>query len=220
MGPSWKQTWELRTSLYAFLGNTLLEPMRVEASEGISPAFWSGFPLQPANEAMERALFDLARLAERFAELPIEEAASSIAIDYTQLFLGPAVVRAPLWESLYREGGRYLFGQPTFEMRELFRAYGLKLEESVRQFEDHMGVELLFLSATSSRFAACAPKADDVDALERFIDAHPLHWVEDLLGNIVEYETTGYYSGIARLSWGVLLWDKELLQEYRAQMER
>ena len=139
--------------------------------------FWDGFVLEAANAQMEEAFDKLKAVACKLHGKPLEQAVQDIAVEYTRLFIGPGTPPAPLWESLYCEGGRYLFGQPTFDMREEFRKHGFRLNETAKQFEDHLGVELLFLGAMSERFPQAAPSAEAITEQIAFLDAHPLWWV-------------------------------------------
>ena len=45
------------------------------------------------------------------------------------------------------------FGQATFEMRALLREAGLEVKNENNQYEDHIGIELLYLSALCARAA-------------------------------------------------------------------
>lgn len=211
----WKEIWELRAQLYAFLGNSLLASMTDKTAAGLDPTFWESFPLEPANAQMEEAL---AGLCAYVASAPVDraEAVQAAAVEYAGLFLGPGAPKAPLWESLHREGGKYLFGQPTFDMRETFRAHKLALSDDAHQLEDHLGVELLFLAAVSGRFAALpeGPGATDVAEQREFIAQHPLSWIGRLHQLASEHAPNGFYPALIELAWGVLIWDEELLEEY------
>lgn len=209
----WAEVWQVRAQVYAFLGNSLLGVMSEEDPAGLDPLFWCEFPLLPANAQMERSLAALEENARLLASLPGREAVHWVAAEYTRLFVGPGVPPAPLWESLYREGGKFLFGQPTFDMKQVLREHGLGLDEGARQLEDHLGVELLYLAAMSERFAAEGPGVADVRAQADFIREHPLWWVGELHKKVEAVVPDGYYAPLIELVWGVLLWDVELLGE-------
>lgn len=212
----WGDVWRVRAQVYAFLGNSLLGAMSEETSAGLDPLFWREFPLRPANARMERSLAALEENARLMASLPGQEAVHRVAAEYTRLFVGPGAPPAPLWESLYREGGKFLFGQPTFDMKQVLREHGLGLDEETHQLEDHLGVELLYLAAMSERFAAGAPSAADVRGQAGFIQEHLLWWVGDLHAKAEALAPEGYYAPVIELAWGVLLWDAELLAEFPA----
>jgi len=214
-GIAWKDVFEFRAQLYAFLGNSLLAPMKLDTCAGLDPSFWEAFPLEAANEQMADALAALQAYAAD-ASRDRESAVRVAATEFTGLFLGPGAPPAPPWESLYREGGSFLFGQPTFDMRKLLRSHGLALAEDARQLEDHIGAELLYLATLSSQFAeaASAPSAEEVVEQRDFITEHPLSFIGKLCSRADEHAPGGYYPSLIRLAWGVLLWDNDLLSEW------
>lgn len=213
-GASWAEVWHLRTNLYAFLGNSLLHAMSETRRAGLDESFWREFPLEPANEEMGAALDDLQRIVCELGQIDGEQALRRVVVEYTQLFIGPGAPKVPLWESLYRPGASFLFGQPTFDMRTLLRERGLALGEGVYQLEDHLGVELLYLSAVSEQFIHSIPSGDDVSQQILFIEQHPLAWIGQAQQKAAESMTVGYYAALLKLVYGVLLWDCELLHEY------
>ncbi|MBQ9000561.1 MAG: molecular chaperone TorD family protein [Eggerthellaceae bacterium] len=151
---------------------------------------------------MERALAELARTAERLAALPRREAVRRIATEYTKLFVGPGTPVAPPWESLHREGGKYPFGQPTFDMKQALREHGLGLDDGAHQLEDHLGVELIYLAAMSERFAQQAPSAEDVVEQVAFVREYPLRWIGELHDAAQLAFLGGYYASLFELAWG------------------
>ena len=72
-------------------------------------------------------------------------------VEYTTLFLGPGVPKAPPCESFYRTSERIFFGSTSFEMKAALNAHGLESKRKYRQPEDHIGLELMFLSVLSNK---------------------------------------------------------------------
>jgi TorA maturation chaperone TorD len=221
MEASWEETWRLRAELYAFFGNSLLRVMTSEAAINLDPALWESFPLESANEQISRGLTDLLKVTNALKDLESDKAIERVAVEYTRLFVGPGTPAAPPWETLYREEGGILFGKPTFEMRRLFSAAGLKASAESHQFEDHIGFELLFLAVNSARFLETEPSLDDIGTQVRFIKEHPLAFIGEMCEKAVESCTEaaspGYYPALLTLIWGFLIWDSELLDEYLRQ---
>jgi TorA maturation chaperone TorD len=230
---TWAKTWQLRAQLYSFLGNSLLEIMsETTAAVSFSPGFWENFPLEAANDDMQAALANLIAITRELAALPPAEALKQIQLEYTRLFIGPGAPAAPPWESLYREGGTTLFGQPTFDMRQLYASHGLKVEHSTNnQLEDHLGLELLFLASVGERFSQEAPTSQLIQEQRDFIDEHPLSWIDQLhakaaaatapLGTTTatEHKNARFYPQLILLIKGFLLWDRALLGEYSDDSE-
>ena len=195
-----------RARLYAFVGNSLLEPMREDTSFGLELAFWD----EVAADAVVsgEALTPVRCAVKRLAARPRIEALERLGVAHTKLFVGPGTPAAPPWETLHRSGGTVLFGQATFDMRSELRAAGLQVEGRSRQLEDHMGVELLLASVLCNRLADALESdggAEDAAAkLELFIRAHPGAWIASLRDQVEAADTTGYYAGLLALAEGLL----------------
>jgi TorA maturation chaperone TorD len=141
---------ELRSELYSFLGNSLLKIMTADTAIGLDREFWRSLPLadiyEATNEQMEQGVAELQRVARELQDLDRARALERVGVEYTRLFIGPGAPAAPPWETLYREGGTVLFGQPTIDMRRLFGEQGYQARAESHQFEDHIGFELLYLA--------------------------------------------------------------------------
>jgi TorA maturation chaperone TorD len=214
---NWSDTWQLRTQLYGFFGNSLLKIMTAETAIGLNPAFWKEFPLKPeADGHIATALPDLIACAQSLAnKTDAAEALEKVGTEYTRLFIGPGKPAAPPWETLYREGGTVLFGQPTFEMKKLLAREGVKASKESHQFEDHIGFELLYLGMRGADYAKNPPSSATITELQVFIEAHPLSFIEQFYAKAHEAATIGFYPALIELIWGFLLWDLALLDEYQ-----
>lgn len=135
--------------------------------------------------------------------------------DYTRLFIGPAKLPAPPYESVYRSPDRLLFQEETLAVRKAFRAYGLETARAGSEPDDHIGLELQFLAETC-RVAAEAGVAG-VDQVLRdqaaFLDEHLLQWAADFAADVTRSAETGFYRGMAQLLMGFLPVDRRLLDE-------
>ncbi|MDR2197207.1 MAG: molecular chaperone TorD family protein [Coriobacteriales bacterium] len=174
--------WKLRSELYAFFGNSLLQVMTTRTALTLDVAFWEGFPLEQTNGHIKAGLAGLASCTQELSALDRDKAVERVGVEYTRLFIGPGKPAAPPWESLYHEGGTVLFGQPTSDMRKLFAAQGLKASTDSHQFEDHLGFELLYLGVTGARFVEQGPSAELMEQQADFIREHPLSFIESLWG--------------------------------------
>lgn len=193
----------------AFCGNSLLAPMTQRTGVGLDPGFWESFPLF-GDQGVADAVQDCAVCAaefERRCQADGQSAVERCAIEYTRLFVGPPRPAAAPWETAHRavaDGADSTvgFGQATFEMRELLRNAGLQLCNGNRQYEDHMGIELLLLSELCRRAAA----SDGLAAAEAsaFAADHPAAWVEGLRSAAAEAVPDGYYAGLLGVAAALL----------------
>ncbi|MDR1088977.1 MAG: molecular chaperone TorD family protein [Coriobacteriales bacterium] len=212
----WNNIWQSYSRLYSFFGNSLLSIMTPETSVGLDPAFWRGFPLEgEANSHLAAGLSGLIACTEHLGELDPDTALERVGVEYTRLFLGPGKPAAPPWETLYREGGTVLFGEPTRKMRQLFAEEGLRASADSHQFEDHLGFELLYLGVRSALFADSPPPPDTVAQTLAFIREHPLGFIGELHAQAASAGVIGYYPALLELIWGFLILNVELLEEWQ-----
>jgi putative dimethyl sulfoxide reductase chaperone len=145
-----------------------------------------------------------------FTQQANTETLTALKSDYATLFVGPAKLKAPPWESVYLSRDHILFEKQTVEVRAFYAAYGLQTTRLHVEPDDHFGLELLFLAhlfgAASAQNEANNPleQARLMAAINEFITAHPLKWAEPFLARIVYHATTDYYRGLAYLTGGML----------------
>ncbi len=214
---SWREVASFRAELYRFLGHCLLEPVNEDRASLLEPAFWEQFPLDAANDAMGGALTKLNAVAKRLAEMSGDEALRQVQLEYTALFLGTGDRQAPPWESLYRTPERLMFGPPAQQVREIMAQFGVEVAAKYRQPEDHMGLELTLLAAASEAAAEQNDWRDSARRQRAFIVEHPLAWIAQLEQDAAAHGTLGFYEALIGLIRGVLLWDRDLLDEYAGE---
>lgn len=223
MDISWEEICNVRSKVYGFLGNQLLEPIQNENSLIIQKEFWQEFPLEANNARMKAGIDKLIECAGRLEGYPVSEAIILTQIEFTQLFHGPGHPKAPPWESYYRTPERLLSGWPTLHVREVYRQHGFEVSAEGRQFEDHMGLELIFLASVSEILGKIFNKDDHQTASaiirgqEEFITKHPLTWISDFCSDAYNHKSIGFYPALIELIWGVLLWDCDLLKAMLAE---
>lgn len=190
--------WRTWSEAFAFAGNSLLKPLSQTPSVGLDSAFWDAFPNFESDE-VSRALSrcrDFAAL-----EGDRDERVASCSIEYTRLFVGPPEPAAAPWETMYCPGGAHVgFGRPTFEMKRLLRDAGFELSGESHQYEDHLGIELLYLSARCERENGPASAGE----LVAYVREHPLSWIDSFADAIAAAAPEGYYERIVRLSAALL----------------
>lgn len=195
------EEWMVASQLYASLGNSLLSPMSRTESVGLDPAFWRelGGLLDGALADSAESLASWAKRAS--ADAARSEAVQRVSVEFTKLFVGPPKPAAAPWESANGPVDSHVgFGEATFAMRERLRALGLELCNENNQYEDHVGIELLYLSELcrraseeSSGVAACDAAAPDAEEIASFIREHPLVWVPRLREKVAASQPEGYF---------------------------
>ncbi len=80
------------------------------------------------------------------------------------------------------------------------------------QYEDHLGIELLYLSSLCARADADAADAPVPESVADFIEKHPLSWVDAFRARIAEAAPDGYFVSLAGLARALLAWHAEALR--------
>lgn len=218
-----------------------LEPLGKGAACAEEPGKLEAFSKSKAAGEFDAdivAAAPLAVLDESAAQAVFNKAVEHAAVEYTHLFVGPPSPAAPPWETMnLHEGATVGFGEPTFQMRALLREAGLELSNENRQYEDHMGIELLYLSELCRRCSqvcsgkcegqvdgelesvACAESsASGADAsvtapaanaasIARFIEEHPRVWIDAFAKRVSESYPDGYFAHLLACIRALLAWN-------------
>ena len=181
---------------YAFIGNSLLSPMSQTSDVALDPEFWSAFE-QLGDARVSECAASLRAWAEGVGGH--NAAVQDVSVEFTRLFMGPPRPAAAPWESFYEGQERsYGFGDATFAMKWLLTSSGLELSNENNQYEDHMGIELLYLSVLCERAAGGDEgAARDADSFAR---EHPLRWVAAFRDAVQADSPDGYFARLLDLA--------------------
>lgn len=186
---------------YAFTSRLLLAPPDPDLIARLrEPGLLAGWPLRDDRSAEGvRLLLDGTRAP-----------ALDLGRDFQRLFVGPGHPLAPPYESVHRTADHLVFDEQTAQVREFYRRLGRVAPALNREPDDHLGLELDFLSHLSVR-ALDAIDAGDVSLLDAllatqqtFLTEHVLCWAGDVTALITEHARTDFYRGTAALVDGVL----------------
>jgi TorA maturation chaperone TorD len=122
--------------------------------------------------------------------------------DYISLFNGSGSSFAPPYESVYRSKDNLMFDIQTTEVRDFYRSYGWESNLENKIPDDHLGIELLFLTLMIEKYLDLDDKVCHVEMkseIIRFIDQHILSWVPLWNEHIQTYANTLSYKGIGTL---------------------
>lgn len=139
--------------------------------------------------------------------------------DHFQLFVGSGMPMAPPWESFHRTEERLMISNYTLEVRSFYERFGLVSERKDQEPEDHIGLELEFMSWLCDRCARHL-RAGDVEEAARalqaqrdFLDDHLLPWVARFCEAVARSAWTDFYRGVANLTEGFVAFDRRILAE-------
>lgn len=126
-----------------------------------------------------------------------------VADDYARIFVGPAALPAPPWESVYRDKKRLLMTATTLSVREYYRAYGYEAQQRLHVPDDHLAIELDFLAALAQETldACAAGNAEGAEsafeAASTFLGSHLGLWVADFTADLHDRDGSPFYCAIA-----------------------
>lgn len=152
----------------------------------------------PAIRQMATALEE--SVAANLADL--DSFRGELEADFNRLFIGPGPLLAPPWESVYLSKERLIFGEQTLEVREFYQSFGLASKTKDREPDDHVALELEFMSWLCQQAAI----ADHEGALKlaagqkTFLDSHLAKWISKFCADVTSGSATAFYQAVGRLT--------------------
>ncbi len=111
-----------------------------------------------------------------------------------------------------------VFQIQTLQVREWFRRFGVETEKLHQEPDDHIGLELTFISHLAMLGLKALQEKDDsrfeqiLTAQRQFIAEHLLRWAPSWCNLVEEKAKTDFYRGLAMLVHGTLLSLAETLE--------
>ncbi|MHB8777163.1 MAG: TorD/DmsD family molecular chaperone [Anaerolineales bacterium] len=218
-GIDWKATLLGETLSLGVLSKVIQSnPEREWMQSLIKEDVFSEFPLEGNNNDIEAGLSLLQTWGRENKNGLTDEMLLDLRADYTRLFIGVGKPFAPPWESVYFNEDRMIFQQQTLQVREWYHSYGLEVEKSHKEPDDHIGLELSFLAHLALLGLQALEEKDEtkfetcLQAQRQFLSEHPLKWIQLWSRLVQEHAETDFYRGLAHLSHGALLAAAEHLQ--------
>ncbi len=210
-----------RASTYNFLSHMYRQE--------VSPSFLSELVEQLASGVVEQAGSEGYRLlgdyAQRIREADLQEVATDLGAEYINLLLGVSASAVSPYESVYTSREHLLMQKARDAVVAEYRKEELTRISEFRHPEDHVAVELEFMSHLC-RKAADALEEGDAEAalasLERqqgFLERHLLVWVPRFCQDLAGVARSDFYRGIAGITEEHLAHDGENIAELVAALE-
>lgn len=151
-----------------------------------------------------------------------ENSLTELAADYMRTFFGHGYnghAAAYPFESVYTSEKRLLMGNARDEVLALYRAAGLDKQDSWREGEDHIALELEYMQILSGRTEKALIVGDDdravslVKSQRNFLENHLASWVPMLVADMVRFSKTDFYRGLGCMTEGSIETDRDLLDD-------
>lgn len=138
---------------------------------------------------------------ERYRAGLDDDAAGALRTDATRLFAGLQTMAVPPWESVYFNKERMIFQEQTLEVRTWYRDYGMQIAQFNHEPEDHIGLELDFVSHVLGLALDAGidteQGASHRAAAVRFVEEHPQRWASTWAEKAAATAATPWYRGLA-----------------------
>jgi len=122
--------------------------------------------------------------------------------DYIRLFASRERPLAQPNESLYSAKRDNTLSNETHSVTRFYNSYGWKSKFKDKRSDDHLGVELLFLTTLIEKYIVLDDEACSFamrEEIRRYIDQHLFTWIADWNKNMQQFAETLCYKGIGSL---------------------
>lgn len=161
-------------------------------------------------------------LREVFADLKNNsEEGIQVKYDYNKLYVGPASLLAPPYESVYSSNNKIMMQRETLEVRDFYRQLGLACVDEGRIPDDHLGLEMEFLAFLLYSILQTDEKDRDeqISIYYNFMDKHLSGWGLRHSQDVITNSKTNTCRAIGRLLEEVLKEEKIATEEYYKGIE-
>ena len=150
---------------------------------------------------------------------------TELAVDYVRAFIGSGndgFSAAYPYESVYTSPKRLMMQDARDEVLVLYRAAGLAKQDSWKEGEDHIALELEFEQILANRTVEALERGDEDEAFsllttqKNFLDDHLAAWAPMMTSDMRRFAKTDLYRGLAHLTDGFLSTDRAFLADVLA----
>lgn len=136
----------------------------------------------------------------------IKDCMEMLKEDYFRLFSAAGLHLAPAYESAYAKNDDYSVN-PSEKVTGFYKAYGWDSRSRIEMADDHLGIELLFLTRLTDKYSQLDddPCCREMEKeIQRFIGKHLLSWIPAWNDDIQEHAHTACYKGIGTLIYACM----------------
>ena len=180
------------------------------------------FPAKTGNENVDEGY----RLLATYLSNTWDNSVTDLAIDYVRVFIGHGIdefsAAHPL-ESVYTSEKRLLMQEARDEVLAIYRSAGLDKQDTWKEGEDHIALELEFEQIMATRTVEALRKGDEDEAValltthKNFREDQPAASAPMLTPDLKRFAQTAFYRGLAYLTDGFLPTDQTFLADVLAE---
>jgi len=213
-----------RQALYSFLSRLfereLTEAIIKELQER-REAMGQLAPLKElGNKKLNEGLMNLESYLKESVATPREKVMEALSVEFKGLFLGVWGLHACPSESAYASGGLEAREEKRNQVMEMYRSVGLDKADAFTEPDDHVAVELQFMSYLSKETIPAARSRDQEKALEllslqyKFLHSHLGRWIGLLSDDVIKLASSSFYRGASQVAAGFVEEDIKVLRDF------
>ncbi len=218
-----------RQALYSFLSRLFERELTediIKELQAKTEAMSQMAPLKElGNKKLNEGLMNLESYLRESVATPREKVTEALSVEFKGLFLGGWGSHARPSESAYASGGHEAKEKKRIQVMEMYRSVGLDKADAFSEPDDHVAVELQFMSFLSKETIAVAKSRDQEKALElvrlqhKFLHNHLGRWIGLLADDVVKLARSSFYRGASLVAAGFVEEDIKVLQDFIEDLE-
>jgi TorA maturation chaperone TorD len=173
-----------------------------EPSEECITDFWENGILKNLPVSSSNPNFVKASIQLRDSDMGKTISGKMVREDYKRLFENRELALAPVYESFYKKNRHLKSGKHPAGVTEFYESYGWVSKFKGKIDDDHLGIELLFLTRLIDNYLILDDEACQVEMskeIRRFIDHHILSWIAEWNIKVQTHSDTFCFKGLGTL---------------------
>ena len=214
---------ENRKALYGFLTRTYATEVTVDYLRELSEKNELFLASAEDPEVRGTELADgFRQVADYVSSLKgrdLESVQLELAVEYAGLFLGVWRVPSHPSESSYLTEGRLVMQKPRDDVLKIYRSMGLDKAGNFVEPEDHIALELQFMTYLCEKTSTVLKDGNFLEAKEclrvqrDFLSEYLDKWVPKLAADILKSARGEFYKAVAKITKGYVAMDVQLVAE-------
>ncbi|HEB12055.1 MAG TPA: dehydrogenase [Actinobacteria bacterium] len=214
-----------RLFAYSFLKRVFIEEPTKEFLELlISENLLEIFIAKEENKQIEQGI-ETIYLYLKNPDVLSDENITDLGADYVNLFIGPGMVIASPYESVYLSEKRLVFQTETIEVRRAYFKQKLVPEKLQAEPDDHIALELDFMGRLCEQIGKdlranrLTAARKGLNTQKKFMKEHLMLWALDFSDKTQKGARDDFYVGAAKMLTGLLTVDQDMIKESLRQLK-
>ena len=213
-----------RQALYAFLSRLFERELTEDVIKELQERTDAITQLEPlkgmGNKKLNSGLEHLDSYLKATRSTPKAEVQKGLSVEFAGLFQGGWPKTTHPSESHYATGGEAAKQKKRQAVAETYKSLGLDKSASFNEPDDHIAVELQFMSYLAKETAAAAKGKDQAKSLEllkvqhKFLNNHLGKWVGLLSNDVSKHAKSSFYKGAALVAAGFVEEDIKVVDDF------